>query len=503
MMKSLLRSTVAGWALILLGVAQSDLRAAGNGKTPESLIETIKQELDAASRLKLLEVFLKTLPPNESTTWAYEEMFRTQVETGQLDRALETGETLLARDQREIEIAYKSLAIAKQKGDPALVQKWSDIAASSASWWASFPLGQTVANAQAAGDGKVVAILIEMVKHAPDPERRLKLLDVFVKTLPPNESTNWAYEEIFRTQSETGQLDRALETGETLLTRDQRELQIAYKSLEIAGQKGDQALVKKWSEIAAKSAACILSSPGNGEAGDSQLTYAIQVRTQLDYVAYKEILETKAAGKRLELSDDFLRRNTGPEYRHAVEGIYLAASRESGNRGKILAAAERVLKVDANSEDALLILGGSYLESQTEPETMIGYANRILTAAKQNGKPVELTDAEWAKKKSLLEGAAYWMIGNAAIQQKRYADADKFIRLALPYVKDDRTMSAATLFYLGWANYQLKNYRDAVSFNEQCAQIQGPYQENAVRNLQVIRAESGEKGTAPPHLSSP
>src|SRR5580704_6007887 len=162
-MTSLLRGAVAGWALIPLGWAQSDLPAADNDKTPEVLIETIKQTHDPENRLKLLDVFVRTLPPNESTTWAYEQKFRIEVETARLDRALETGGTLLARDQRELEIAYECVNLARQKGDPALIRKWSEVAGSSAGWWASFPLNRVLSKEQTEGDQKNAAILAEMI----------------------------------------------------------------------------------------------------------------------------------------------------------------------------------------------------------------------------------------------------------------------------------------------------------------------------------------------------
>ena len=77
---------------------------------------------------------------------------------------------------------------------------------------------------------------------------------------------------------------------------------------------------------------------------------------------------------------------------------------------------------------------------------------------------------------------AYWMIGSALVQQNQFAAADKSIRTALPYLKDDKRLTSAALFYLGWANYQMRNYPDAVRFNEQCMLLKGPYQDKAARN---------------------
>ena len=91
--------------------------------------------------------------------------------------------------------------------------------------------------------------------------------------------------------------------------------------------------------------------------------------------------------------------------------------------------------------------------------------------------------------KAPLKGHAYWMIASVCMQQNRYSDANKSIRTALPYLKDNRQLLSTALFYLGWANYQLGNLSDAVRFNRQCALVKGPYQAQASRSVQVIGAQ--------------
>ncbi len=130
-------------------------------------------------------------------------------------------------------------------------------------------------------------------------------------------------------------------------------------------------------------------------------------------------------------------------------------------------------------------------KAEKEPERLLGYANRVLAAMNRTSKPVELTDVEWKRKKTRLTGVALWLTGSAALQLDRYSQADKSIRAALPYLKSDSQMTAAALFYLGWANYQMHNYPDAVRFNQQCLALKSPFQDKAARNLEVIHNETG------------
>jgi tetratricopeptide (TPR) repeat protein len=351
------------------------------------------------------------------------------------------------------------------------------------------PFGSTRAD-QTSGDGaETESILTDMVKNSPDAESRLKLLNSIVKSYP-GASATWANEQIFQVYEETGQWDQALETGEKILALDPEDIEIAYKCLKIASQKGDRVLARKWSQVAAGTAASVVSSPKDDETGRRRLEYARQVRNNLGYLTYQEIASTRDAAKRLDLLEDFLQRNKDSAYRHAAASLYLVTWRESGNGRNSLTAAEKILKLDDSNEDALLIVAGSYQDSQKDPQKLASYANRILVAINRKDPPVEMKDSEWANKKARLTGAAHWMIGAALLQQNQFGAADKSIRIALPYLKGDTRLTSAALFYLGWANYQMHNYRDAVRFNEQCMSLKGPYQEQAARNLQVIRAES-------------
>jgi tetratricopeptide (TPR) repeat protein len=356
---------------------------------------------------------------------------------------------------------------------------------------ALFPPCQAQTDHPSNGDVKTETVLVDVIKQSTDPVARLKLLNAFVKTLPDSGSTTWAYQELFRMFEEAGEADRALGIGETILSRDPRDVETAYKSLQIAEKTDDAALVRKWSEISSKAAAAAISSPQAGEIGRARLAYARQVRVSLGYVDYQRILQVHDPGKRLTLIEAFLERNRGSEYRHAVETLYLATQGAMGDERKTVAAAERILKMDEN-EDALLILSERCRQSGTEPQKLTSYANRLLAASK-TAKPIELTDAEWSKKKARLTGASLWLIGSAALQQDHYKEADKSIRAALPYLKEDPRLTSAALFSLGWANYQMRNFPDAIRFNQQCMTLPGPFRDQAARNLEVARAESRDQ----------
>ena len=83
------------------------------------------------------------------------------------------------------------------------------------------------------------------------------------------------------------------------------------------------------------------------------------------------------------------------------------------------------------------------------------------------------------------------MIGNTYINQSRFSQADSALRAALPMLRHSDQSAAAILFYLGWANYKMDNFSEAVRFYKQCMAIGSQYQEQAIKNLTVIKNEQG------------
>src|SRR5262249_49488595 len=98
-------------------------------------------------------------------------------------------------------------------------------------------------------------------------------------------------------------------------------------------------------------------------------------------------------------------------------------------------------------------------------------------------------DEDWTKKKKAMGGLAHYLAGSTLFEQKKLADADKELRAAIPLVEENDPLKAATLFYAGLANYQLKNIPDALKFNQQCADMKSPFQAKAAENVKVMRQQ--------------
>ena len=146
--------------------------------------------------------------------------------------------------------------------------------------------------------------------------------------------------------------------------------------------------------------------------------------------------------------------------------------------------------MDPNSEDALLMVAEGYLQHGAS-DRVLGYSAKLIQVMNTKKKPSIVRQEDWDKKKLHYAGTAYWMIGNTYISQNRFGQADSALRAALPMLRQNNQSAASILFYLGWANYKLQNFAEAERFYKQCMAIRSQFQEQAIKNLTVMRSEQG------------
>jgi tetratricopeptide (TPR) repeat protein len=323
-------------------------------------------------------------------------------------------------------------------------------------------------------------------------ETKLTLLTRLLNDYQKAGLVNWAYDQIAET-TEPDQVECTLALGEKLMALDPKNIEIANRSLKLAEMQQDAALIQNWAEINARVADSILSSPETGETGKKRLEIARSMVTYIENLAYSEVLRTEDPAQKLARIEKFLERYKNSSYRTVLDDLYLEAANVSGGTQKALAAARKILEWDDRNVVALMVVAENYLRSGKEPGLLKESAEKILALVDRQPKPEGLTAPQWSKKKAVLVGRAHWMIGRASMQEDKYRDADNSLRAALPYLKGDNQMTSDALFYLAWANYQMRNFSDAMRFSTECTRIDGPYRAQAAKNLEVFRAETASK----------
>jgi tetratricopeptide (TPR) repeat protein len=337
---------------------------------------------------------------------------------------------------------------------------------------------------------------IELINLQSDDAQKLALMEQFAQRFPKHQAISWAYEYLQASAFQAGQWDKVLSFGEKLEQLHPDDLETANLNLKAAESRGDKTTAKLWSDYIQRIAQRFLESPPPKdpellEEWKKRIAIASQYAAQDEYAIYKKAIDSGDPRQKIKLLDDILKRNPDSPYLPQALVIYLNSYRALGDHRNALLYAERILKTDQNNEDALLIMTESYVHSGSAPDKVVAYSNRLIDLMHTKSKPAAVRQEDWDKKKAFYTGSAYWMIGNVQINQNHFAQADSALRAALPLLRNSEQSAASILFYLGWANYKTENFAEAVRFYKQCMALRSQFQEQAAKNLNVIRTEQG------------
>ena len=387
-----------------------------------------------------------------------------------------------------------SINLRSQPGQPG-VTRFAAVALSAAAITLSCQLAlaqrYTAANSDPDSPEGQFIELIEQSENA----QKLALMEQFTQRFPKSLALSWAYEQIQTAAMQAGQWDKALVFGEKLEQLHPDDVETAQLNIKAAESKGDKTTAKLWSDYVQRIAQRVLESPPPKdpemlEEWKRRTAIASQYAAQDEYAIYKKALDSGDPRQKIKLLDELLRRNPDTQYLSQALVIYLNSYRALGDSKNSLLYAERILRSDQHNEDALLIAAEAYARSGS-PERVVAYSSRLIDLMRTKSKPAIVRQEDWDRKKAFYTGSAYWMIGNVHINQNRFTQADSALRAALPLLRQNEQSEASVLFYLGWANYKMENFNEAVRFYKQCMAFRGQFQKQAAKNLNVIRTEQG------------
>ncbi|HBY61876.1 MAG TPA: hypothetical protein DEH78_18815, partial [Solibacterales bacterium] len=195
-----------------------------NAETPEGqLLQQIGTEEDAAKKLALLEDFAAKFPKHEAAAWVYAQMQPAYVKAGNLDKAVESGEKLLAIDPDDLEIAMGTLKAAEAKKDADLVKKYSDLTAAAAKKTLALPKPADEDDVeewkQKLDFAKQVDTYSEYALYASaltsaNPAKTVELVETLQQRNPNSQYMGQALPPYFRALAQSGNSDKAAEVAE-------------------------------------------------------------------------------------------------------------------------------------------------------------------------------------------------------------------------------------------------------------------------------------------------
>lgn len=276
-----------------------------------------------------------------------------------------------------------------------------------------------------------------------------------------------------------------------------QELSDVYANLQDAVAKKNVDAVAKLSGDASKMAKPMIASPQPAAAGEvdawkQRVEYAKEVDSYASYALSATAMGAGDPAKTIALVEQLIAQDPKSKYLDTCAGAYLDASQKSGGAAKQMDAAAKIVAGRPDNIDALLVLASG---NSRNPDRLLTYGNRLVAAARKP-KPEGVADAEWERSKSIALGRGLYFAGVANGVKTSWADCDRDLKEALPYIGKEPALAGTAYFYLGLANYQLGKLMNdrsrmltAQKYSEQSAAIAGPNQQAAARNAAAIKGE--------------
>jgi len=327
--------------------------------------------------------------------------------------------------------------------------------------------------------------MLQSIGQDMDDSAKLTLMQDFMSKYPKHEGAPWVcglMQSIFLKQKEW---DKALDAGDKGLAVDPADLDLAFHNLKAAEGKEDADLIKKWSAKTSESARKILAdkAPADDEA-KQRAEFAKESDTYSEYALSAAALKSQDPKKVVELVGQLEQQNPKSQYMATVSGLYLVDLGKAGQGSKACGAAERLGTANGKDVDALIFAGQCNLQ-----------ASRFDKAVSFGTKAQEALSGKPDARKSAV---ANWIVGVGYGGQQRFGPSNKALRAALPAIRGDAQLAPTALFYLGLANYQLgkplgdkKQMTEGLQFFQQCAEMSGPLQDQASKNVRLIKTELG------------
>jgi len=278
------------------------------------------------------------------------------------------------------------------------------------------------------------------------------------------------------------------------------DLETTFQSLKDAVGAKNAADVKKLALETHTLAYDVLCKPqpeaaDEKEAWKSNNDYAKAADLYTEFALYSMAVQSPAATM-IDLIATLEQQNPKSKYLAEAYGPYFLALNQTGAGAKIPGIAEKALPNQPENEDLLAYLA-DYAYSHKQSDRAQAYANRLIGVLNKHSKPEALSAADWERKKTAALARGYWISGVISGEKSQYAAADKSLRAALPLIKGNDALLGPALFYLGFANYNLGKMTlnkakvlEGQKFSEQCAAIEGPFQQQAWKNSMIMKTEA-------------
>ena len=335
-------------------------------------------------------------------------------------------------------------------------------------------------------------LLIEHIEQETDPAQKLRYMEEFASQYPKHPAIAWVYDQLQPVYFQNKAWEQTVRIGALRLAIEPGNLEAGELALRAAEALHDTAQIVDWADRVWPVATAA------AQKGGPNATTAAQTAAYAEFLVYSAAEAAADPKARLDLLQNLEQHMPASKYVPGLTREYFEIYRQLGDEQKAASLAEKGLQTDPGNPEMLLLLAELHarVDNSHERQLVIAYTARALESLDRASRPAAMNEADWQRKKAAMVAQASYFGGIANSLSRNYGRADALLRVAVGTMRENDERSAAAYYHLGIANYQLAEAGhdrsrpvDALKFLRRCAAIKSPYQEQALKFIDGIRAE--------------
>jgi hypothetical protein len=323
---------------------------------------------------------------------------------------------------------------------------------------------------------------LNSIANEHDSQKKVSMYEDFVQKYAANHAAvayaNWQLSHYYES---TGDLQRALESGDKAVAVSPHNLDILTSQVAIAQRLKDNAHIFSYSIQGGEAFDSIEKQPKPADTTDEQFASMVTSEKEANKSSYEffksaafnAIGDENNAKTRMDYIDKFTTTFPKSKMDEQVTSYAMLSLSQLQDNRRLVTYAEKALAANPNNLSALLLMANNYVDS-SEPGALakaVIYAQKVIVAAKADDPAAD-------KFQKTSAGVGHSVMGRAYAKQQKTIPSISELKSATALLKgNDEQQYAVAAYYLGWDYAKINKLSEARTVLSDAAAIPGPVQQ--------------------------